>query len=116
MSAHTPWTPGPWKLETVPTSAGSCHKIGPFPSLGVYNETYACVYADSIRIGIDYGHNKVGDELLANASLIASAPALVSALENLVAQIDSTRLSQLPSLEDELTAARHALRLARGEA
>ena len=29
MSAHTP---GPWGLVTVPTTVGSRHKIGPFPS------------------------------------------------------------------------------------
>ncbi|MCR4299011.1 MAG: hypothetical protein NUV75_09740 [Gallionella sp.] len=69
-------TPGPWSLETVATSAGSCHKIGPFPSLGVYPQTNACVYADSVRVGIDDrgGVCAIADELLANARLIAAAP------------------------------------------
>ena len=42
----TKWTPGPWSLETVPTSCGVCHKIGPFPSKGIFHtHGYACVYA-----------------------------------------------------------------------
>ena len=69
-------TQGPWTLETVDTSIGTCHKIGPFPSNGARSETYACVYADNIRKH-DYGHSKNGDELLANAHLIAAAPELL---------------------------------------
>ena len=61
-------TEGPWKLETVATAVGSCHKIGPFPSNGVYAETNACIYADNVRVG-EIG-NRIGDELLANARLI----------------------------------------------
>lgn len=76
------FTPGPWSLETVPTSMGTCHKIGPFPSRGFHSETHACVYADSVRRH-DYGHCKVGDELLANARLIAAAPDLYAALLSL---------------------------------
>lgn len=72
-------TPGPWVLETVPTSIGTCHKIGPFPTnSGAHIENYACVYADNIRMN-DYGFSKTGDELLANAKLIAAAPDLLAA-------------------------------------
>jgi hypothetical protein len=82
------FTPGPWTLETVPINGGRgcCHKIGPFPSLGVYDETHACVYADGIRIGIEDrgGVSKVGDELAANARLIAAAPELYEALRCLL--------------------------------
>ena len=81
MSAHTP---GPWTLETVPTSIGSCHKIGPFPSGRLASGTYACVYADGIRIGVD-DNIPMAVELLANARLIAAAPDLLAALQQLVA-------------------------------
>lgn len=84
MSAQ--FTPGPWTLETVATSAGSCHKIGPFPSLGVRDKTYACVYADGVRVGIDDrgGVCAVADELLANARLIAAAPDLLDVAQGVV--------------------------------
>jgi len=77
-------TPGPWTLETVETQIGTCHKIGPFPcNSGTRSETHACVYADNIRLS-DYGHSKVGDELLANARLIAAAPQMLEALRELM--------------------------------
>jgi hypothetical protein len=79
MSGHTP---GPWSLETVPTTAGSCHKIGPFPSAGVRPVVHACVYADGIRLGLDE-QSPVAVELLDNARLIAAAPDLLSALDRL---------------------------------
>lgn len=74
-------TPGPWRLETVPTQVGICHKIGPFPSLGAHNETHACVYVDSGSLGRYEG---IPGELYANARLIAAAPVLHSAL-NIIA-------------------------------
>lgn len=72
-------TPGPWSIETVATSCGSCHKIGPFPGAGHRREVHACVYADGIRIGMDES-NPAAKELLANARLIATAPELLEAL------------------------------------
>lgn len=77
-AAHTP---GPWSMATVPTSVGSCHKIGPFPNGAARVETYACVYADGQRIGID-DESAVSKELKANASLIAAAPDLLEALDS----------------------------------
>ena len=74
-------TPGEWSLKTVPTSDGSCHKIGPFPSASrVHSETHACVYAIGIRLGID-DSTPIARELLANARLmVACSPANVAAI------------------------------------
>ncbi len=67
-------TPGPWILETVQTSVGWCHKIGPFPWKNG-KENHACVYDDYAS-----GHNGT-PELIANARLIAASPELLEALE-----------------------------------
>lgn len=67
-------TAGPWQLETVKTSIGICHKIGPFPPLrGTGEPSHACIYVD--------GRYKPEDdpESLANARLIAAAPDLLEA-------------------------------------
>ncbi|MDR4470426.1 MAG: hypothetical protein MRJ68_19370 [Nitrospira sp.] len=50
------------------------------------------MYADTIRRH-DYGHSKVGDELLANARLIAAAPDLLESVRDMV-----TILSQIQNL------------------
>lgn len=81
-------TPGPWSLETVPTSSGSCHKIGPFPGAGHRPEVHACVYADGVRIGIDEAM-PAAQELLANARLLAAAPELLTAAIEAMAAMDS---------------------------
>lgn len=74
-------TPGEWSLKTVPTSDGSCHKIGPFPSASrIHSEAHACVYAIGIRLGID-DSTPVARELLANARLMAAcSPANIAAI------------------------------------
>lgn len=77
-AARPAHTPAPWSLKTVPTSDGSCHKIGPFPSASrAHSETHACVYASGIRLGID-DSTPVARELLANARLIAASPTMYS--------------------------------------
>ena len=69
----TDHTPGPWRLETVKTSCGVCHKVGPFPwKQG--RENHACIYDD-------YPHKTYTPELFANARLIAAAPDLLGALQ-----------------------------------
>lgn len=96
-------TPGEWSLKTVPTSDGSCHKIGPFPSASrIHSEAHACVYAIGIRLGID-DSTPVARELLANARLMAAcSPANIAAIlahveaqaaenERLTAECDEAR-------------------------
>ena len=76
-------TPGPWRLETVPTSIGQCHKIGPFP--GGHD---CCVYDDGRPVGTA-AHSP---ELLADARLIAASPELLAACE--IALEESRRLNR----------------------
>ena len=76
---ETKHTPGPWALETVPTTCGVCHKVGPFPGKRpVDKPRYACLYADYPSKG-----NQPDDELEANARLIAAAPDLLQELKNI---------------------------------
>ena len=80
MANPTTFTPGPWTLETVPTSCGVCHKVGPFPPRrNDESPRHACLYCDYPSPG-----NPADDELLANARLIAAAPELYEALCDLV--------------------------------
>ena len=77
-------TPDALTVETVATSAGSCHKIGPLPVVGHrHQENYACIYADSMRVGID--DNLTGSRRLRAfadlfAELVNNAPAIIEAL------------------------------------
>lgn len=68
-------TPGPWVMETVRTSCGTCHRIGPFPrpAYASKSEGWACVYDD-------YPPGVGSPDLLANSRLIAAAPDLARAL------------------------------------
>ena len=72
-------TPGPWPLETVRTSCGVCHRVGRFPRNTVVDKFgAACIY-------VDYpGGGDREEELLANARLIAAAPELYEALEEIL--------------------------------
>lgn len=84
MSAHTP---GPWALETVTTSCGICHKIGPFPARRDSDSPrHACLYSDN-----NSTFNPADQELLANAHLIAAAPDLLEALQLFVAWSEAER-------------------------
>lgn len=100
-------TPGPWTLETVPTSCGICHKIGPFPTQrtklnGEQCESHACVYVDN---GDGYT-----DEMMANARLIAAAPQLVAALEKCIDLLASIhQRDAIAGLPDVYRSARAAL-------
>lgn len=77
MSESNKFTPGPWILETVQTSSGICHKIGPFPWKDG-KQNHACIYADYPGTGA------IEKELVANAHLIAAAPDLLEALEGMI--------------------------------
>lgn len=60
-------TPLPWTLETVPTSLGVCHKIGPFPwRLG--RENHACIYVDSTGSAPDTIELKSNAEFIIHAT------------------------------------------------
>lgn len=63
------FTKGPWSAETVKTSCGVCHRVGPFPAPEWTNrqESHACIYDD-------YPPSGGSPELVANAHLIAAAP------------------------------------------
>ena len=68
-------TPGPWVMETVRTSCGTCHRIGPFPRPAYASkpEGWACVYDD-------YPPGVGSPDLLANSRFIAAARDLVPAM------------------------------------
>jgi len=97
-------TPGPWILATVPTSVGSCHKIGPFPGAGHRPHTFACVYADGIRPGIDDAL-PAAIELAANARLMAAAPDMAEILEIIAADADAGEILMTSGVRMALDAA-----------
>lgn len=99
-------TPGPWILMTVPTSVGSCHKVGPFPN-GSRSETFACVYADGLRKGID-DELPAAQELVANARLIAAAPDMLVALRRAALALAFAAESS-PAMRDDYEAVSAAI-------
>jgi len=103
--SDTKWTPGPWVLETVKTSVGVCHKVGPFPAKREDDKPrHACLYAD-----YPSDFNPADQALLANARLIAAAPDLYEALQ---ACID---YGSMTGAEWVVEKARASLAKARGE-
>ncbi|MCY1420173.1 hypothetical protein D9M71_357860 [compost metagenome] len=81
------YTQGPWTLETVRTSSGICHKIGPFPPKSHHVHSlprHACLYGD-----YPSPFDPADQELEANARLISCAPELLEALECVLALHDN---------------------------
>lgn len=76
MSAPAKYTPGPWELATVLTQIGVCHKIGRLGSSTKMK--YACLYDDC------YSDMPRDLQLLADARLIAQAPAMAGLLRKLI--------------------------------
>jgi len=117
-------TKEPWRLETVKTQVGICHKIGPFPGNDIHEEGNACIYSDNTSGGRP-------KELLANAERIvacvnacagidpAAIPALIEALERI--ERGEGRFSTDPlthaanCIEDMKQIASTAILAARGE-
>lgn len=105
-------TPGPWKLETVPTSCGVCHRVGEWPSRGAHKTSGACLYEDyppTTAAG--------NTETYSNARRIARVPDLEAAL--LAADELARRVHQQqegwPMRADYIATALAAYRKATGE-
>jgi hypothetical protein len=97
-------TPGEWALETVATSIGLCHKIGPFPGSNEDKPTtHACIYGDQLRVGIDDELPRA-KELLANARLFAEAGTVTNETGLSPRQLADER-DKLKALNAELAAA-----------
>lgn len=83
-------TPGPWKVKTVDTQVGHCHRIMPIT---------ACLYVDNQKLPRD-AINRDSVVALANARLIAAAPEMYEALTTLAKLGDE---GMTPNYEEWLT-------------
>lgn len=108
--SETKFTKGPWKLETVPTQVGICHKIGPFPGSCGKEVGSACVYVDGAH-AYEPQLGKEG-ELYANALLMTAAPDLYAACQSAVSLL---RKLGGTNHDPEYTELVNALAKARGE-
>lgn len=75
-------TPGKWGFETVTTSCGVCHKIGPWPHQWRHgNNMSACIYDD-------YPSPPQGTgAMLSNARAIAAVPDMLAHIEAQASEI-----------------------------
>lgn len=114
------FTPGPWSIDTVPTSVGICHRIGAESWPTKHDKpSYACVYADHSMGGSAW------PTLEANARLIAASPSLYEALTGSNAMLkllasslerDESRAKQISIIDDQIKKNSAALRSAQGDA
>lgn len=128
--SKTPWTPGPWTLdacddyedgtdmEVLDQSNFPVASIEGRPILNRWSERFPQM--DHWAIGAGSGLTQTvrsQEELLANARLIAAAPALVEALERVAGKLAAVAHADGVDweAEDLLTEARAALSLARGD-
>jgi hypothetical protein len=109
MSEATKWTPGPWIVEDQGELAAHSHAI--LTAVGWERE---CPWIATVN-GYHVGPKEL-EEIVANAHLIAAAPALFAALETIAEELDNrydgapdSRVLWMGSL---LTQARAALDLA----
>ncbi len=114
-------TPGPWPMQTLKTSCGVCHKIGPWPhKWRGGKEMSACIYDD-------YPSPAEGtDTMIANARFIAAARELVPALAAEIARLTAAAenhnaawvaaCDRIAELEAERDALNEELREARMQA
>lgn len=72
-------TPGPWTMRTVSTSAGVCHRVYPEAWGDPPSHGAICLYDDQTSL-----NPHPDGEQIANARLIAAAPEMLEALEELV--------------------------------
>lgn len=100
MSKHTP---GPWVLDDfeVSTERDPANLIA---------HVYACDRPENPDNEWD-----VGIETAANAKLIAAAPDLLEALEQIMVLVDASGSTPRPSVAKIIVAARAAIAKARGE-
>lgn len=94
-----PWTPGPWHYS--PTHYGKAYDIGA---------------ADGDNVALVYGPSENGSDFFrANARLIAAAPELLAALEEMVEVHPRYNRDHWPVLADALDHARAAIAKAKGD-
>lgn len=100
-------TNGPWPMNTVRTSCGVCHQIGPWPhKWNAGEQMHACIYDD-------YPSPPEGtDAMLANARFISATrelvPALSRDLEAMRAERDALR-ARVAELERVMRAQAEAI-------
>lgn len=109
--SETRFTPGPWECKQVPTSSGRAFRIGKDAMLEP-GPRGCCIIYD------DYGHGT--NERSANAALIAAAPDLYAALDELldsfVEDLMEVGYSEADLVDYEtVVKARAAIAKARGE-
>ena len=75
-------TPGPWHVDTVPTSCGRCHKILDSVRPDNGHQAVACIYDDDTSLD-----RVPSNERLATASLIADAPDILRERNEVVAYL-----------------------------
>lgn len=104
------FTPGPWFADVTITRLSAIQAVArPSDNL--------LVVRDSLRhwLAVPLGGGRKGDEVTANANLIASAPELYEALRETAECLEHLANKHNSDWDDVLDEARAALRKARGD-